>query len=75
MKDVWVGVLTVLILIMICCQVTMIVLLVDKWDKVKTLGEIEEHTALMNNEAAALNLETERKRSEYYKALGVFEGD
>lgn len=58
-----------LLLLMICCQVATIAMLADKRDGERRAAEIAERTLMMNNEAAALNLESERIRNGYYKAL------
>ena len=55
--------------IMIMGQVFVVITLAEKKNRDDRLAEIEEQTALMNNQAAALNLETEKMRNHYYQVL------
>ena len=55
--------------IMILGQAFIVITLAEKKNRDDRLAEIEEQTLMMNNEAAALNLESERIRNGYYKAL------
>lgn len=55
--------------LMIFGQVFVVITLAEKKNRDDRLAEIEEQTALMNNEAAALNLETEKLRNHYYNVL------
>lgn len=55
--------------IMILGQAFIVITLAEKKNRDDRLAETEEQTALMNNEAAALNLETEKMRNHYYQVL------
>ena len=55
--------------IMILGQAFIVITLAEKKNREDRLAEIEEQTALMNNAAAALNLETEKLRNHYYNVL------
>ena len=55
--------------IMILGQAFIVITLAEKKNRDDRLAEIEEQTALMNNAAAALNLETEKLRNHYYNVL------
>ena len=55
--------------IMILGQVFIVITLAERKNRDDRLAEIEEQTALMNNAAAALNLETEKLRNHYYNVL------
>lgn len=55
--------------IMVLGQAYIIVTLADKKTHDERVREIEEQTALMNNQAAAHNLESEKLRRRYYEAL------
>ena len=54
---------------MILGQAFIVITLAEKKNRDDRLAEIEEQTALMNNQAAALNLETEKLRNHYYNVL------
>jgi hypothetical protein len=54
---------------MIFGQVFIVITLAERKNRDDRLAEIEEQTALMNNAAAALNLETEKLRNHYYNVL------
>lgn len=55
--------------IMVLGQAYIVVTLADKKTHDERVREIEEQTALMNNQAAAHNLESEKLRRQYYEAL------
>lgn len=55
--------------VMIMGQVFVVITLAERKNREDRLAEIEEQTALMNNQAAALNLETEKMRNHYYQVL------
>ena len=55
--------------IMILGQAFIVITLAERKNRDDRLAEIEEQTALMNNEAAALNLQTEKLRNHYYNVL------
>lgn len=55
--------------IMILGQAFIVITLAEKKNRDDRLAEIEEQTVLMNNEAAALNLQTEKLRNHYYNVL------
>lgn len=55
--------------IMILGQAFIVITLAEKKNRDDRLAEIEEQTALMNNEAASLNLQTEKLRNHYYNVL------
>ena len=55
--------------LMIFGQVFVVITLVEKKSRDERLAVLEEQTLKMNNEAAALNLESEKIRNQYYNAL------
>lgn len=55
--------------VMIMGQAFIVITLAEKKNRDDWLAEIEEQTALMNNEAASLNLQTEKLRNHYYNVL------
>ena len=55
--------------IMILGQAFIVITLAERKNRDDRLAEIEEQTAMMNNEAAALNLQTEKLRNHYYNVL------
>lgn len=55
--------------IMILGQAFIVITLAEKKNRDDRLAEIEEQTALMNNQAAVLNLQTEKLRNHYYNVL------
>ena len=55
--------------IMILGQAFIVITLAERKNRDDRLAEIEEETALMNNEAASLNLQTEKLRNHYYNVL------
>lgn len=55
--------------LMIFGQIFIIITLAERKTREDRLAEIEEQTALMNNQAAALNLQTEKLRNHYYNVL------
>ena len=55
--------------IMILSQAFIVTTLAERKNRDDRLAEIEEQTALMNNEAASLNLQTEKLRNHYYNVL------
>lgn len=54
---------------MVFGQVFIVITLAEKKDRDNRLAEIEEQTLMMNNKAAALNLQTEKLRNHYYQVL------
>lgn len=58
-----------LMFLIVCCQVATIAMLADKRAEDSRLNEIKEQTLMMENKAAALNLESEKIRNQYYEAL------
>jgi len=60
---------TLLIVIMLMCQILILIMLMDKKTREDRNASIVEQTLLMNNQAAALNLETEKLRNHYYQVL------
>lgn len=55
--------------LMIFGQVFVVITLAEKKNRDERLAVLEEQTLKMNNEAAALNLESEKIRNQYYNAL------
>lgn len=55
--------------IMILGQAFIVITLAERKNREDRFAEIEEQTALMNNQAAALNLQTEKLRNHYYNVL------
>ena len=55
--------------IMILGQAFIVITLAERKNREDRLAEIEEQTALMNNEGAAWNLQTEKLRNHYYNVL------
>jgi len=55
--------------LMIFGQVFVVITLAEKKSRDERLAVLEEQTLKMNNEAAALNLESEKIRNQYYNAL------
>lgn len=55
--------------LMIFGQVFVVITLAEKKSRDERLAALEEQTLKMNNEAAALNLESEKIRNQYYNAL------
>ena len=55
--------------IMILGQAFIVITLAERKNREDRLAEIEEQTLMMNNAAAALNLETEKLRNHYYNVL------
>ena len=60
---------TLLIAIVLMCQILTLIMLMDKKTREDKNAAIVEQTLLMNNQAAALNLETEKLRNHYYNVL------
>ena len=60
---------TLLIVIMLMCQILTLIMLMDKKTREDRNASIVEQTLLMNNQAASLNLETEKLRNHYYQVL------
>lgn len=60
---------TLLIVIMLMCQILTLIMLMDKKTREDKNAAIVEQTLLMNNQAASLNLETEKLRNHYYQVL------
>ena len=57
------------IMFMLMCQVLTLILLMDRKTREDKNAAIVEQTLMMNNEAASLNLETEKLRNHYYQVL------
>ncbi len=55
--------------VMLAVQVIMLCLLLERKEKLSKISEIEEQTAIFNNEAAAHNLQSEKLRRQYYETL------
>jgi hypothetical protein len=55
--------------LMIFGQVFVVITLAEKKSRDERLAVLEEQTLKMNNEAAALNLESEKLRNHYYNVL------
>lgn len=56
-------------LLIVACQVATIAMLADKKADRKEILEMEKQTAILKNKAAALDLDTEQRRNNYYRAL------
>lgn len=64
-----------IIMLLIACQALTLAMLFDKKSREDRFTEIEEQTLLMRNEAASLELETEKLKNRYYHTvLNVMEG-
>lgn len=65
-----------LIAVMLVSQLAILVMLADKKTHDEKMREIEEQTALMDNQAAIHNLESAKLRRQYYETLvnaGLFD--
>lgn len=58
-----------LIIVLIVTQLAFAVELMELASFMRRIGSIDEKTAIMRNEAAAKDLESERIRNTYYRAL------